>query len=218
MLLKGRIHNSPYIGVFSASNDDIAIVPMDIAKEEEESIKKCMNVEIHKTLLGGSPLIGSLMVINSHGAVITDFADIDDVSFLKNSYNILFVNDKINAVGNDILAGEKAAIVHPGFDKETIKLISDVLDIEVIKMELGGISTVGSSALLTKKVLLVNPQVNEDEMEKLKEIFKVPVYVVTANFGSLYIGASMIANSKGAHIGDISTTVEVLQIEEALGI
>ncbi|MGC8663060.1 MAG: translation initiation factor IF-6 [Thermoplasmata archaeon] len=218
MLLKGRIHNSPYIGVFSASNDDIAIVPMDIAKEEEESIKKCMNVEIHKTLLGGSPLIGSLMVINSHGAVITDFADIDDVSFLKNSYNILFVNDKINAVGNDILAGEKAAIVHPGFDKETIKLISDVLDIEVIKMELGGISTVGSSALLTKKVLLVNPQVNEDEMEKLKEIFKVPVYVVTANFGSLYIGASMIANSKGAYIGDISTTVEVLQIEEALGI
>ncbi|MDP8011225.1 MAG: translation initiation factor IF-6 [Thermoplasmata archaeon] len=218
MLLKGRIHNSPYIGVFSASNEEIAIVPNDISKEEEESIRRSMDVEIHKTLLGGSPLIGSLMVINSHGAVITDFADLEDVPFLKSDYNILFVNDKINAVGNDILAGDKAAIVHPDFDNETVKLIGEVLDVEALKMEIGGISTVGSAALVTKKALLVNPQVSDEEVEKLKSIFNLPVYIVTANFGSLYIGASMIANSKGAYLGDTSTAVEVLQIEEALGI
>ncbi len=218
MLLKGKIHNSPYIGVFAAANEEIAIVPDDITKEEEAAIKRSLDVNIHKTKLGGSPLIGSLMVINSHGAVITDFADIDDVKFLKNEYNILFVNDKINAVGNDILAGEKAAFVHPGFDNETVKLIGEVLDVETIKSEIGGISTVGSAAIITKKALLVNPQVSDDEIENLKKIFKIPIYVVTANFGSLYIGASMIANSKGAYIGDNSTAVEVLEIEEALGI
>lgn len=217
MLLKGKINNSPYIGVYSEANEDIAVVPADITKEEEAAIRKALDVDIHKTMLGGSPLIGSLMVLNSHGAVITEFADIEDVNFLKNDYNILFVNDRINAVGNDILAGEKTALVHPEFDRETVKLIGDVLDVEPIKFELGGIPTVGSAAVLTCKALLVNPQV-EEELEKLKGIFNLPVYVVTANFGSLYIGASMIANSKGAYVGDLSTAVEVLEIEEALGI
>lgn len=218
MLLKGKINNSPYVGVYSEANEDIAVVPAGITKEEEAAIRKALDVDIYKTMLGGSPLIGSLMVLNSHGAVITDFADMEDVTFLKNDYNILFVSDRINAVGNDILAGEKAALVHPEFDSETVKLIGDVLDVEPIKFELGGIPTVGSAAVVTCKALLVNPQVEEDELEKLKGIFNLPVYVVTANFGSLYIGASMLANSKGAYVGDISTAVEVLEIEEALGI
>ncbi len=216
MLLKGLINNSPYIGVFSVCNEEIAIVPKDIHANDEKNIRKALDVEIFKTTLGGSSLIGSLMVLNSHGAVITDFADFEDVGFLKKSYNIFFVEDKINAVGNDILANDRVALIHPEFDSKTAKIIGDVLNVEVVKGEIGGIKTVGSVAVLTKKAMIVHPNVSDDEIKYLQDLFKVPVHVATANFGSLYLGASMIANSKGAYVGDLSTPVETMHIEEVL--
>ncbi|MEM4934913.1 MAG: translation initiation factor eIF-6, partial [Thermoplasmata archaeon] len=85
MLLKGRVHNSPYVGVFSVANESIAIIPKDLSKEEEKMFTKAMDVDVYRTFIGGSPLIGSLMVLNSKGAVVTDFGDMEDIKFLKDS-------------------------------------------------------------------------------------------------------------------------------------
>ncbi|MGC8609725.1 MAG: translation initiation factor IF-6 [Thermoplasmata archaeon] len=218
MLLKGVIKGSPYIGVYAEANESIAIVPKDAEKNSINDIERALGVEVYTTFIGGSPLIGSLLILNSHGAILPDFSDIEDVQFLKNDYNILFLEDKLNAVGNDILANDKVALIHEGFSDETAKLISDVMDVEVVKGKIGGIPTVGSVAVITKKALLVNPQVDDDELKYLSSLFGVPAYVVTANFGSIFIGASLIANSKGAYIGQNSTVVEISRIEEYLNI
>ncbi|MFP3318203.1 MAG: translation initiation factor IF-6, partial [Thermoplasmata archaeon] len=188
----------------------------DSTPDEEEMVKKALGTDVYRAFIGGSPLIGSLMVINSKGAVVADFGDIEDLSFLKDSYNILFVNDKINAVGNDILASDRVALVHPDFERETLKYIEDALDVEVVKGEISGIKTVGSVALVTKNSLLVNPQVDEKEIKYLEDLFRLPVHLTTANFGSIYIGKSIIANSRGAIVGDLSTPIEIFEIEDAI--
>ena len=216
MLLKGRVHNSPYVGVFSVANESIAIIPKDLSKEEEKMFTKAMDVDVYRTFIGGSPLIGSLMVLNSKGAVVTDFGDMEDIKFLKDSYNVYFINDKINAVGNDILANDRVALVHPDFQNDTLKYIEDALDVEVVKGEISGIKTVGSIAVVTKNSLIINPQIDEDEKKYLEDLFKIPVYVTTANFGSIYIGASIVANSKGAVVGDLTTPIEIFEIENAI--
>ncbi|MGC8584837.1 MAG: translation initiation factor IF-6 [Thermoplasmata archaeon] len=218
MLLKGQIRGSPYIGVYAKANENIALLPKDCDENSINDIKRSLGVETYLTYIGGSPIIGSLTVINSHGIILPDFSDLEDVEFLKNDYNILFLEDKLNAIGNDILANDKAALVHEGFSDESLKLIGDILDVEVLKGKIGGIPTVGSVALVTKNALLVNPQVDDDELKYLSSVFGVPAYIVTANFGSIFIGASMIANSKGAYVGSNSTVVEVSRIEEALNI
>ncbi|MGB9814645.1 MAG: translation initiation factor IF-6 [Thermoplasmata archaeon] len=216
MLLKGRLHNSPYVGVFSVCNESMAIIPKDSTPDEEKLVKRALDVDVHKTFIGGSPLLGSLMVMNSKGAVVADFGDLEDLHFMKDDYNILFIDDKINAVGNDILASDRVALVHPDFENETIRYIGEALDVEVVKGMIGGIKTVGSVAVVTKNALLVNPQVDEKEIKFLQDLFRLPVHLTTANFGSIYIGASMIANSKGALVGDLSTPIEVFEIEDAI--
>ncbi|MBD6955778.1 MAG: translation initiation factor IF-6 [Thermoplasmata archaeon] len=216
MLLKGRLHNSPYVGVFSVCNESMAIIPKDSTPDEEKLVKRALDVDVHKTFIGGSPLLGSLMVMNSKGAVVADFGELEDLHFMKDDYNILFINDKINAVGNDILASDRVALVHPDFENETIRYIGEALDVEVVKGMIGGIKTVGSVAVVTKNALLVNPQVDEKEIKFLQDLFRLPVHLTTANFGSIYIGASMIANSKGALVGDLSTPIEVFEIEDAI--
>ncbi|ADD07840.1 translation initiation factor IF-6 [Candidatus Aciduliprofundum boonei] len=216
MIKKISINGSPFVGVYASCNNSIAVLPN--IEINEDIFKKTLNVETFKTTLGGSPLIGSLMVMNSKGAVVTNFASDEDVSFLFDRINVFFVEDKINAIGNDILANDKAALVHVDFDKETIKYIEDALDVEVVKGEIGGIKTVGSAAVVTNKGMLVHPNVKDEEIEFLKNLFGVPVYISTANYGSLYVGASIVANDYGAIVGDKTSNVEVDRIENALDI
>jgi translation initiation factor 6 len=130
--------------------------------------------------------------------------------------NVLFIEDKINAVGNDILVNDKAALVHLDFDKETVKHIGDALDVEVVRGQIGGIKTVGSAAVVTNKGMVVHPETQEEEEEFLKELFGVPVYLSTANYGSRMVGAGVVANSKGAVVGENCSNVEVDRIENAL--
>ncbi|EDY34536.1 translation initiation factor eIF-6, putative [Aciduliprofundum boonei T469] len=216
MIKKISINGSPFVGVYASCNNSIAVLPN--IEINEDIFKKTLNVETFKTTLGGSPLIGSLIVMNSKGAVVTNFASDEDVSFLFDKINVFFVEDKINAIGNDILTNDKAALVHVDFDKETIKYIEDALDVEVVKGEIGGIKTVGSAAVVTNKGMLVHPNVKDEEIEFLKNLFGVPVYISTANYGSLYVGASIVANDYGAIVGDKTSNVEVDRIENALDI
>ncbi len=214
MIGKLAIEGSPFIGVYVSTNNSIAVLPQ--IRIDEQIFEDILKVEVFKTTLGGSTLIGSLMVMNSKGAVVTNFADEKDVEFLMDRMNVLFVEDKINAIGNDILANDKAALVHVDFDRETVGYIEDALDVEVVKGAIGGIKTVGSAAVVTNRGMVVHPQVEEKEIEFLKNLFGVPVYVSTVNYGSLYVGAGLVANDNGAIVGEASTNVEVDRIMNAL--
>lgn len=216
MIRKISINGNDFVGVYCRANDKLVVVSKTIPDDVIRLIEETLQVSAYRTLLGSSPLIGSLMVLNSYGAVITDFASEEDVSFLFGDYNVLFVADKINAVGNDIIANDRAAMIHEGFDRKTEKMIEDVLGVEVIRGRIGGIPTVGSAAVLTNRGMLVNPNVHEDEAKELSEIFGVEVYVGTANMGSIYVGSCIVANSKGAIVGESTTPIEIHRIEEAL--
>ncbi len=218
MIRKISIFGSPFIGVYVSSNSDLCVCPLSMPKTAEKIIKETLNVEVFKTTIDGSPLIGTLLVMNSKGAVVTNFADDKDVEFLFDKMNVLFIEDKINAVGNDILVNDKAAMIHVNFDSSTIKLIEDALDVEVVKGTIGGIKTVGSAAVVTNKGMLVHPETGEEEIEYLKDLFGVPVYITTANYGSLYLGGSIVANSHGAVVGEKTSTVEIDRIENGLDI
>ena len=218
MIRKLSIFGSPFVGVYIVANNEIAVSPDGTPQLIKNAIGKTLNVEVFTTSIDGSPLLGTLMVMNSKGAVITDFADEKDVKFLFNKMNVLFIEDKINAVGNDILVNDKAAMVHMGYSSSTIKLIEDALDVEVVKGTIGGVKTVGSAAVVTDKGMLVHPETGEEEVEYLKDLFGVPVYVTTANYGSIYLGASVVANWKGAIVGDKTSNVEIDRIENGLDI
>ena len=85
-----------------------------------------------------------------------------------------------------------------------------------MKGTIGGIKTVGSAATLTKKGMLVTPEATEDEMKSLSELFKVPVKEGTANFGNMYVGSSILANSKGVFVGKETTPIEIGRIDDIL--
>ena len=85
-----------------------------------------------------------------------------------------------------------------------------------MKGTIGGIKTVGSASVLSAKGMLVTPDADEEEMKFLSDLFKVPVKSGTANFGNMYVGSSILANSKGVLVGKDTTPVEIGRIDDIL--
>lgn len=215
MIKKITILRSNFIGVYARVWEDVAFVPVPIEEESLHEIETGLQVNVHRILIDSSNLIGSLMALNSNGVILPANGETLPTE-MTGDRRILYLKDRINAVGNDILANDHAAMVHRGYTASAMKKISDTLGVEVVKGSIGGIKTVGSAAVLTSRGMLVTPEADEEEVRYLSDLFKVPVKTGTANFGNMYVGSSIIANSKGVLVGKETTPVELGRIDDIL--
>ena len=218
MLGKLDINGNPYIGVYCHANEEFALVPPELSKKAKSKIEECLDVEVIEITIASSSIIGVLVCSNSTGIVVTNFAEENELEALKGRYNILYIPDVLNAVGNNILVNDRFAMVHPDIKKETQKQIGDTLDVEVIGEKIAQVKTVGAAGVVTNKGLVCHPNTTRKELENLKKRFVVSAEIGTANYGTPLVGACMIANSKGAVVGETTTPIELGRIEEALGL
>ncbi|MEW5759510.1 MAG: translation initiation factor IF-6 [Candidatus Thermoplasmatota archaeon] len=179
-------------------------------------IAEVLDVEVIESAIAGSSLLGALCVLTSYGCVVTDFATNEEIKNLSKKINIARVPDKLSAVGNNILANDRGAIVHPQFGKKAIKVIEDVLGVEAVKGTIAGLKTVGSAGVATNRGLLCHPKITEEEKKFLENVLKVDVTTGTANYGVPFVGACVIANTKGAMAGMKTTGIELGRISSGL--
>jgi len=208
---------NPYIGVYCASNDDILIASPNVSKTNLRLMSDALETEAFNSSIGGSTVVGSLLSLNSHGAIVTEFVTEGELEILKD-INVFAIPHKLNAMGNNILCNDRGALIHPGYDKKFMVAIADVLDIEVVRGTIAGIKTVGSWAVATNKGVLCHPHVRDEEKIAIENVLKVPVVITTANYGTAQIGACMVANSRGAIVGSRTTPIEIGRIEDGLGL
>jgi len=217
MLRRMNITGTPCVGVFCKVSEKVAVVPSGLTKENIRCIKETLGVEIIETSICGSSLIGPLTVLNSNGMLVTDSVYDHEMKKIGEKINVAVIPEKFNAVGNNVLVNDKAALVHPGFSKKTIKTVEEILGVEVMKETIAGLKTVGSLAVATNKGILCHPKITEEETEKIEALFDIPVSIGTVNYGMPYIGTGLVANTKGGITGINTTGIELGRIEEALG-
>ncbi|MEM0128297.1 MAG: translation initiation factor IF-6 [Thermoplasmatales archaeon] len=218
MIQKARIFNSPFLGVFIRTWEKYTFYPKGAGSEITKLISFYLKTEPIEMTIGGSNLVGSLCAMNSNGVILGRMVTEEELKIIPNDIRVGVIYDKLNAVGNNILTNDRVAMVHEEMGERSMKIISDVLGVEVVKGSFKSIKTIGSSGLVTNKGILIPPNMSDEEIEGIGELFGVKGSVATANFGSMYIGASVVSNNNGALIGEDSTTVEISNIEEALGL
>jgi len=208
------------VGAFCFANDNYLIVPRDLPPKTLSSLEEALQVKVIETTISGSVLIGIFIAGNSNGIVVPSTIYDEELDFLKKelSLNIVKIISKKTALGNLVLANDKAAMISTELTKSEAKLISDALGVEVVKGSLAGFTSIGAIAVVTNKGMLVHPKATEDELKQLREIFKVPVDTSTVNRGSPLLRIGMVANSKGAALGIMTTGHELAHIEASLGI
>jgi len=218
MLQTLDFNENPNVGVFCRANENVAFVQKGLPKRTKKKIKVALEVEIVELSIADASIIGSLLAFNSRGAVVTDFVDEEAFKTIKDQgLDVCIISDKYNAAGNDILVNDKGALVHPDIMDDTIREIKKVFRVPVYRGTIGSLKTVGMAAVVTNKGLLCHPKVTDDEKKVLEKVFDVNVMIGTVNHGSPVIGSGLVANTKGAIIGNLTTGIEMGRIEEALG-
>lgn len=218
-LIQLDLNGSPYVGVFGRASDRAIIVPGLVPAAIRAELERAMGVPVVELQAGGANIIGSVMAMNSRGALVADFVDDAEIAVLeKLGLSVARLAGKFNAAGNNILANDHGAYLNPDFSKSAEKLVADTLGVPVERGTLAGLKTVGSAAVATNKGVLCHPKTADGELDLLEKLLKVEADIGTVNHGAPFIGAGVLANSKGAAAGRLTTGPELNRIENALNL
>ena len=218
MLKRVDIVGNPNVGVFTLATDDLAIVPYNLLDEKAEIIKETLEVDVVKSSISGSSLIGSLAVANSNGMVVSPHVlDREIKQFEELGINVATVPGQYTALGNIIAANDKGAIVSPFLSSEAINIIESTLDVNVESTSMVGSDIIGSLIQVTNKGFLISSKAVKSEIKFAQEVFGVEGDIGTVGRGIALVGACSIANSNGAIVAKDSTGPEMARVEEALG-
>ncbi len=214
-----RHSGNPNIGVFAVANEDLAFISADASPEFEKTVEGALGVKIVKTMVSGAHVIGSLMAINSNCAMVSGLVDDREVEIISEHIPCYKLNDSLNAAGNNILVNDRGAIVSPKCRRSVARLLSDTLGVEVVFSSIAGYNTVGSVCRATNRGCVCHVNASDEEVQLIKDVLKVQEVMRTSvNHGSRMVGAGVVANSKGAVVGDETTPIEMGKIEEGLGL
>ncbi|HDD66423.1 MAG TPA: translation initiation factor IF-6, partial [Nitrososphaeria archaeon] len=186
------------VGLFAVPTEEICLIPPQLKPRQKRLIEDVLDVEIVPTTLAGSILLAPMAVGNSNGILLSNMVleeEVEAVKRVAGDLNIGVVEGKYTAIGNLVLANDRAALASSILPKRALKKVEDVLGVEVVVGRVADRSYVGSLATITNIGGLVFAEISEEEEKRLSEIFKVDVMPGTVNNGIRFVRSGIIANS-----------------------
>ena len=101
-------------------------------------------------------------------------------------------------------------------DDSSLREVEDALGVECVRASIAGIKTVGAICVATNKGVAVPPDTTDADIRLIQEVLKVEAVRTTLNHGCRTLSACVLANSKGAVVGDMTTPIEMGKLEDAL--
>ncbi len=215
-----RYGGNPNIGVFAAANEEAALVAGDADPGFVRDLETVLGVETMLTSVSGSFVVGSLVAMNSNGVAVSGLAETDEVERIRNfvEKDVCLLSGRLNAAGNNVAVNDYGCIANPSLSDTAVSELSDVFGVECVRAPLAGIDTVGSVCVATNKGCICHPDVTEEEIELIENLLKVHPVRTTVNHGVDFLGSGIIANSKGALVGDQTMPLELGRIEDGLNL
>jgi translation initiation factor 6 len=207
---------SPYLGVFVRATDRAVLMPPSTPGPIEREFARVLGAPAVRTTVCDVEVVGALTAANSHGFVVGDVLDRDERRALEALAPVAAVLERRNAMGNNVLANDVGALVHPEFTDATVAAVAEALRVPAARGTLAGLGTVGMLGVATNRGAVVHPKATEREAAFAEKLLGVPVHRSSANFGVPVVGACVVANSRGLVVGRPTTPVEIVHLQEGL--
>lgn len=216
-VVKANLRRNPFLGVFALATDRHLLVPR--LEKIEGALGRALGLKPISTTIAGSSLIGALAVGNSWGILTSGFLSGEEEELLSGlGLRVGRLPGKQTAAGNMVLANDQGAVVSPELGPSALRVVEETLGVRVRRGTLAGLRNPGAAGVATNSGALVHPDATEQELRVVEEALGVPVDVGTACGGVKWVGACIIANSRGAAVGTPTTGPELGRIESALGL
>ncbi|HEV2230833.1 MAG TPA: translation initiation factor IF-6, partial [Thermoplasmata archaeon] len=123
------IGGSPYLGVYLRMGERLALLPPSASKELEREIERLFGVTGVRTTVHESEILGALVALNSFGVLVGGTLDEAERAALERVAPVDEVPGRLNALGNNVLANDAGAVVHPDFSDEALERIARTLKV-----------------------------------------------------------------------------------------
>ncbi|MHA1214312.1 MAG: translation initiation factor IF-6 [Candidatus Hodarchaeales archaeon] len=202
----GSIH----IGVAMLITEEFAFVPNNIPESLKRIIQRVTQTKILEI---SENIIGSLMVGNSKGLVVSNVISQEVLNQIKKSGLPVYQSPEFFAFGNVILANDFGGIISPIVPPSIRKNIAETLDVPIETKQIANSDLVGSLAFVTNHSGLFTPLAEEKEITEIKKILQLKeTGVGSVNKGSEFVASGLLGNSKGLLVGKETTGIEIMEI------
>ncbi len=213
---KSSFSGSPYLGVYLRVGERFGLLPPSAPAALERELVHLFNVRVLRTTVRETEILGAMVAATSHGLAVGDELDAEERSALAPWGRVGVVRGRYNALGNNVLANDSGAIVHPEYSDEAVEAIGRALGVPAERGTVAGLGTVGMAGVATNLGVVVHPRTSPHEAERIEEVLRVPLHRSTANFGVPIVGACVVANSRSLAVGRPTTPVELVHLQEGL--
>ena len=216
-IIKYDVYSGPNIGIFTSVNDKFVFIPNGFAKTKAENLARYLQTEYIMTPVANTRLLGILMVLNNHGILLPKTSSPDEIANLRKhtDLNVKMLDTKHNALGNLICVNDKGGVISPIIEKEYIKEIEDVLDIEVIQKRVAGFHQVGAVMEANNLGGIIHPEADEEDIKNFSNVLGVNIEPATINGGIPFVSSGMLANSNAVVVGNLTNGPEIMMLTRA---
>lgn len=210
------MRSSPYVGIFCSLTEELGIVPQAALPKEIKLLEKELDINIVKTNLGQTSLTGILSTGIKKKIVVSNITENDEIKKLEKEGLEIMVLEGLTSTGNLIALNKNGGIVSPWVKEKPVKDLGDFFKIKLEKMRIADNEVPGASITVTNKGFICHPNISEKDFSKLEKVFGVKGIATTANYGDLFVGNSVIANTTGVMVGSLTSGIELGKIDEGL--
>ncbi len=219
MIARTNFEGDSNVGAYGIATDSFVVVSSNISEKGLGIVERTFNLPLVQSTIATLDAVGLVAVANSNGILLPYTTTDEELNQIKQSAEVTvdWIDDKMTALGNIILANDNGAMCHPDFGPKSVQKISDVLGVEVIPGRIAKLPIVGANSIVTNQGAIVHPLATDDEIDQLSQLLKVHIEVGTVNRGSPYTSLGALANIDGMIAGSDTTGVELAHISQVLG-
>ena len=219
MIARTDFEGDSNVGAYGIATDSFVFTSSNMSEKGLDTIERTFNLPLVQSTIATLDAVGLVSVATSNGILVPYTISDDELEQVKaaSEVNVDWLDDKMTALGNIIVANDNGAMCHPDFSFKSRQKISDTLGVEVVPGSLAKLPIVGANAVATNKGAIVHPLSTEGEIELLAQLLKVEVEVGTVNRGCPFTSLGVLANIDGMIAGTETTGVELAHISQVLG-
>ncbi|MFW9794420.1 MAG: translation initiation factor IF-6 [Candidatus Thorarchaeota archaeon] len=219
MIARTDFEGDSNVGAYGIATDSFVFTSSNMSEKGLDTIERTFNLPLIQSTIATMDAIGLVSVATSNGILLPYTTTDEELAQIKGatSVNVDWIEDKMTALGNIIIANDNGAMCHPDFNFKARQKISDTLGVEVVPGSIAKLPIVGANTVATNRGAIVHPLATADEIELLAQLLKVHVEVGTVNRGSPYTSLGVLANIDGMIAGTDTTGVELAHISQVLG-
>lgn len=217
-IAKIDINGNPNVGLYGYVTDKYCLVGSEVPQRDIELMEKVFKVPVHKITIAGTSLLGIFLNGTNDMLLVPSIAFDTELKELKRlGIKHTVIEGRLTALGNNMLIGDHQGIINSECSVATKKKVSEALGFEVVEATIANLTTVGALAVVNSKGGYMNHEVSEVEKEILEKLFKFEFELGTINMGNTYLRSGILANSHGLIVGNLSSGIEISQVDRALG-